>query len=72
MNPVEKILNKPNPFDKERGEKVIPKNAIINFLKQHPRPSDATVHTFAKRNKYEVDDVEEAIYKIAGARVNRR
>jgi hypothetical protein len=72
MNPVKKILEHPNPFDKERGEKVIPKSAVLNFLKQHPRPSDATVHTFAKRNNFEVDDVEEAIYKIAGEKVRRR
>ena len=73
MNPVENILGgKPNPFDKEKGEKVISKSEIINFLKQHPRPTDATVHNFAKRNNYEVDDVEEAIYKIAGEKVRRR
>jgi hypothetical protein len=71
MNPVNKILDKPNPFDKERGEKKIPKTAILTFLKKHPRPSDATVHTFAKRNKYETDDVEEALYRIAGQKVRR-
>ena len=57
---------KPNPFDRERNEVKISNNVIIGFLKMHPRPSDSIVHHYAMKHHYEVDDFEEAIYRIAG------
>lgn len=54
-----------NPFDKEKGEKEIPKAEILELLRENPNPDDSVIHKWAENKMYEVDDVEEAIYKIA-------
>jgi len=45
---------------------------IVNFLKRNPNPKDSQVHKFAKRNKYDTDTVEEALYKMATKYVKRK
>jgi hypothetical protein len=63
-----------NPMhnDRESGESKVPEIIIINFLRKNPSPNDALVHKFAQTHHYEVDDVEEAIYKIAGRHVREK
>lgn len=39
---------------------------VFNFLKDNPNPPDATIHAFAEKNGYAVDDVEAAAYRLAG------
>jgi len=43
---------------------------VMTFLKDNPNPDDSVLHNWAKEKGYEVDEVEEAIYKIATAHVN--
>ena len=38
---------------------------VFNFLKENPNPSDAQVHTFAEKKKYDVHNLEKEIYKLA-------
>lgn len=38
---------------------------VISFLKENPNPDDSKVHSWAEDNKFEVKDVESAIYKLA-------
>lgn len=38
---------------------------LIDFLSDNPNPPDDEVHEWAERNGYEVDDIEEEIYKFA-------
>lgn len=45
--------------------------AVRNLLRTDPTPDDSTVHKLAERIGAEVDDVEEAIYKIAGKTIKK-
>lgn len=42
---------------------------VAQFIKENPNPKDSEVHAFATSKGYEVDEVEEAIYKIAGNKI---
>lgn len=50
----------------------IPHEKIVAFLKAHPSPTDMLVHNFALKHGYEIDKVEEAMYKIAGAHLKEK
>lgn len=54
------------------GMKQLNKKHLLGFLKAYPNPRDEEVHLWAKKHDYQVDKVEEGIYRIASKCVNRR
>ena len=58
--------------DKERKESKIPRSIVISLLRAHPSPNDMLIHNFAIQHGYEIDDLEEEIYKIAGESVKKK
>jgi len=55
----------------EKSEKEPNTKAIASWLAKHPNPDDSAVHAFAEKNGMEVDDVEEAIYRMASSKVKK-
>jgi len=51
--------------DKKGGWQENLDEEVAAFIKDNPNPKDSKVHEFATSNGYDVDAVEEAIYKIA-------
>jgi len=45
---------------------------LLGLLKSHPNITDKTVHLWAKQKGYQVDRVEEGIYRIAGKCARRK
>lgn len=50
-------------YSKESANKI--SEEVFTFLKENPNPSDAQVHTFAEKKKYDVHNLEKEIYKLA-------
>jgi len=38
---------------------------VFAFLKENPNPSDAQMHSFAEKKKYDVHELEKAVYRLA-------
>ena len=51
--------------------KQVKQKQLVGFLKTHNNPSDKSVHTWAQKHNYEIDKVEEGIYRIATKCVRR-
>ena len=51
---------------------MVKQKQLIGFLRTHNNPSDKTVHTWAKKQGYKVDRVEEGIYRIATKCVRKK
>ena len=39
--------------------------AVIDFLKDNPNPSDSKLHSWAENNEYDIHKVEAEMYKLA-------
>jgi len=57
---------------KKQSKSNTRKKGIVKFLLNHPNPKDERVHMWAIKHNYKVDDVEEAIYKIASKHVKEK
>ena len=50
---------------KMKMTKIVKQSEVLSFLRRNPNPPDKKVHDWAVRNGYDVDKVEQAIYKLA-------
>lgn len=61
---ISSILKSATLYYSKKSIKKISED-VFNFLKENPNPSDAQVHTFAEKKKYDVHNLEKEIYKLA-------
>jgi len=52
------------------GTATIPDEAVTNFLKANPKPTDDQMHEWAEQQGYDVHALEAKIYEIAGRYVS--
>jgi hypothetical protein len=45
--------------------KPLKQKHLVGFLKAYPNPKDEDVHVWAQKHNYQVDKVEEGIYRLA-------